>query len=460
MESPNSDFVLSRFPLLSPLSLLLCPFLAALCILTSSASASDFASRVSEFDLPNGLHGIVYVDSSAPVVSVNVYYKVGSYYEPPGNSGLSHMLEHMSFKHSDIYKPGDFDRMLDSVGANNNGFTSTFFTGYYEDFASDRWDLGLALEAARMGKCVFPDSEFESEHQVVWEERRLGDNRPMSIFWEQLDATVFLANPQRNPTIGWSDDVANFKVEKVRDWYSRYYNPANAVLVVTGMVDPADVKARAERLFGPLSGKPAPAFDAYDIEPPQRGERRFEVKRRMAQPQVVIAFHTPGVRDSSHVAADVAAGILGRGRSSRLYRKLVVQTRLCNSIWAWNSVGRDPGALYVGFQPVRQADIGKIEKAIEQELAGLGTGLVTERELEQVRNQELASDMFDRDDVSDVAYFLASYYITEGDWRAFPAYREKIKAVTREQVRDFAAQYLRPDLATTGLLLPESKGAK
>jgi len=433
--------------------------LTALLLLAASAPG-DFESRVHEFDLPNGLHAIVYVDSSAPVVSVNVYYKVGSYYEPPGNSGLSHMLEHMTFKRSDIYSPGDFDRLLDSVGAQNNGFTSTFYSGYYENFASDRWDLGLRLEAARMGRCLFPDSDFESEHRVVCEERRLHDNRPMSVFWEQLDATVFLANPQRNPTIGWSDDVARFRVQAVRDWYASYYNPANAVLVVAGMVDPADVRARAEKYFGPLVGKPAPEFDAYNIEPPQLGERRFVVRRRVSEPQVVMAFPTPGVRDSAYMVADVAAGILGQGRSSRLYRRLVVQTRLCTSIWSWNSVGRDPGALYIGFQPRREADIPKVERIIEQELARLGSELAAERELERVRNQELAGEMFERDDVSDVAYFLASYYITQGDWRAFPDYRRRITSVTREQVRDFARAFLVLNKRTVGLLLPLPKEAR
>ncbi|MEO0081112.1 MAG: pitrilysin family protein [candidate division WOR-3 bacterium] len=420
----------------------------------------DFAARVHEFDLANGLHGIVYVDSSAPVVSVNVYYKVGSYYEPPGKTGLSHMLEHMSFKRTDIYRPGDFDRILDSVGAQNNGFTSTFYTGYYEDFAQDRWDLGLVLEAARMGRCVFPDSEFESEHQVVWEERRLHENRPVSIFWEYLDATVFLANPQRNPTIGWADDVARYRVEDIRNWYNRYYNPANAVLVVAGMVDTADVRTRAEKYFGALAGRPAPDFDAYAIEPPQHGERRFVVRRRVSQPQVVLAFHTPGVRDSFHLVGDVVAGIIGRGRSSRLYRQLVVKNRLCTSVWAWNSVEQDPGALYIGFQPVRESDIPRIERIIEQELARLGSELATERELERVRNQELASEMFDRDDVSDVAYFLATYHITRGHWREFLRERKRVMAVTREQVRDFSRTYLTPEKRTVGLLLPETKGTR
>jgi zinc protease len=432
----------------------------ALLFLLTANPAADFAARVHEFDLANGLHGIVYVDSSAPVVSVNVYYRVGSYYEPPGNSGLSHMLEHMSFKHSDIYQPGDFDRMLDSVGANNNGFTSTYYTGYYEDIAADRWDLALKLEAARMGRCVFPESEFESEHNVVWEERRLHDNRPTSIFWERLDATVFLASPQRNPTIGWSDDVARFNVAAVRDWYARYYGPGNAVLVVAGMVDPADVRARAEEYFGRLRGIPPPEFDAYGIEPTQYGERRFEILRRVSEPQVVLAFHVPGIRDSLYLAGDVVAGILGRGRSSRLYRRLVVETGLCIWVNAWNSAQRDPGALYIGFQPKRRAGIPKIEAMVVRELSRLGTEPVSERELQRVRNQELASEMFDRDDISDVAYFLAAYTITEGDWRAFLRYREGIAAVTREQVQQFARTYFTADNRTVGLLLPLPKEGK
>ncbi|MBM3314972.1 insulinase family protein [candidate division WOR-3 bacterium] len=426
----------------------------ALCCLLLALPADDFESRVHEFDLANGLHCIVYVDSAAPVVSVNSYYKVGSYYEPPGNSGLSHMLEHMTFKRTDVYQPGDFDRILDSVGARNNGFTSTFYTGYYEDFASDRWDLGLKLEAARMGRCLFPDSDFESEHQVVWEERRLHDNNPNSLFWEMFDATFYLANPQRNPTIGWSDDVARFTVEDVREWYGRYYNPANAVLVVAGAVDPADVQARVRRYFGRLKGTPPPPFDAYGVEPEQLGERRFRVHRRVSQPVLLVGFHSPGFRDSLSVAGDVAAGILGQGRSSRLYRRLVTETGLCAWAGAWSSVERDPAGLYVYVRPKQESDLPRIEEIVHEELARLCDSLAADRELERVRNGALADQVFNREDASDIAYFLATHQITRGDWRAFRRYPEELSAVTAEQVREFARTYLKADNRTVGLLLP------
>ncbi len=417
--------------------------------------AEDLEARVTEFTLRNGLEVIVYVDSSAPVVSVNVYYRVGSYDEPIGLTGISHMLEHMTFKRTDIYRPGDFDRIVDSAGGNNNGFTSTYYTGYYENFARDRWELGLKLEAARMARCVFPDSEFASEHQVVAEERRLGDNRPTSALWEAFEATAFLANPQRNPTIGWSDDVRRFTVEAVRDWYRRHYNPANALLVVSGDVRPEEVRAKAEQYFGRIKGVPVARADYYDLEPPQTGERRVTVRRRVSVPRMLVGFHSPGIRDSAWYAAEVAAGILGSGRSSRLYRRLVTELGLATSVWCGGSSERDPGLVRISIQPVSEEAIPRIEQVVEEELARMGKESVSERELQRIRNVVIAASMFERDDISDMAYFLATSQITSGSWRSFRDYPSRISAVTREQVRDFCREHLRPDRRTVGLLLAE-----
>lgn len=431
--------------------------LAAQSVLAADAAA-DLESRVSEFALKNGLEVLVYADSSAPVVSTNVYYKVGSYDEALGRTGLSHMLEHMTFKHTDIYKPGDFDRIVDSAGGNNNGFTSTYYTGYYEDFARDRWELALRIEAARMGRCIFPDSEFESEHQVVSEERRLQDNRPMSELWEQFDAVAFLANPQRNPTIGWPDDVRRYTVQAVRDWYAQRYNPANAVLVVAGDVRPADVRAKAEKYFGKLKGTPVARTDCYGSEPKQHGERRITVRKRVRVPQVLVGFHSPGIRDTAEFfAAEVAGSIAGSGRSSRLYRKLVTELQIATSVWGGNSVDRDPGMFQIGVTPKAESLIPHIEQVVQAELDRLGAEPVTERELQQVRNQVLAGEYFQRDDVSDMAYLLARCKILYGDWRTIEAYPAGIQRVTAEQVRDFCRAYLNPDNRITGILLSETK---
>jgi zinc protease len=418
-----------------------------------AAPASDIESRVFEYDLKNGLHIIVYVDSSAPVATTSVWYKVGSYDEPLGHTGLSHMLEHLTFKHTDVYKPGDFFRIVDSAGGNNNGFTSTYYTAYYEDFARDRYELAMKLEAARMANCVFPDSEFESEHQVVSEERRLQDNYPAGELWEQFGATAQLVNPERNPTIGWSDDVRNFKVKAVREWYARHYNPANAVLVVCGDVRPEDVKAKAEKYFGKFKGTPVERRDYYDVEPKQNGERRITIRKRVRVPNLLIGYQVPGIRDSAWFAGEVAGTILGGGETSRLYKRLVTELGLATSVWGGSGVSRDPSLFQVGVTPKAESLIPRIEQIVQAEMDRAGTEIASEREMQQVRNQVLAGQAFRRDNMFGMTYWLASNYILFGTWRQVMEYPEHIDRVTPEQVRAYCATYLKPDNRTTGILV-------
>jgi zinc protease len=418
-----------------------------------AAPDSDIESRVYEYDLKNGLHVIVYVDSSAPVVSTSVWYKVGSYDEPLGQTGISHMLEHMTFKQTDFYKPGQLDRIIDSAGGINNGFTSTYYTAYYEDFAKDRYELAMKIEASRMATCVFADSEFASEHQVVSEERRLHENRPTRELWELFGATAQLVNPERNPTIGWSDDVRNYTVEAVRDWYAEHYNPANAVLVVCGDARPEDAKAKAEKHFGRLKGKPVERRDCYDVEPKQNGERRITIRRRVRVPSVLIGYQVPGVRDSAWYAGEVAGGILGGGETSRLYRKLVKELGLATSVWGGSYVSRDPSLFQIGVTPKAESLMPQIEQVVQAELDRAGRDLASEREMQQVRNQVLAGQAFGRDNMFSMAYWLASNHILYGTWRQVIEYPDHIDRVTAEQVRDYCAAYLVPDNRTTGILV-------
>jgi zinc protease len=429
--------------------------LALLLSLTAAPAApvSDIESHVFEYDMANGLHIIVYVDSSAPVATTSVWYKVGSYDEPLGSTGLSHMLEHMTFKHTDFYKPGQLDLIIDSAGGNNNGFTSTYYTAYYEDFAKDRYELAMKIEAARMAKCVFPDSEFESEHQVVSEERRLHDNYPAGELWELFGATAQLVNPERNPTIGWSDDVRHFTVQAVRDWYKQHYNPANAVLVVCGDVRPDDVRAKAERHFGKFKGTPVERRDFYGVEPKQNGERRITIRKRVRVPNLIIGYQVPGVRDSAWYAGEVAGTILGGGETSRLYKKLVNELGLATSVWSGSGVSRDPSLFQVGVTPKAESLVPKIERAVQAELDRAGSELASERELQQVRNQVLAGQAYRRDNMFGMTYWLASSYILFGTWRQVLDYADHINRVTPEQVREYCAAYLKPDNRTTGILV-------
>jgi zinc protease len=431
-------------------------FLACL-LLPAAITLAALEDHITEYDLPNGLHVIIYADSSAPVVSTNVFYKVGAYDELPGHTGLSHMLEHMTFKHSDRYTPGTFHRMVDSAGGYNNGFTSTYYTGYYEDLASDRWEFALELEAARMSSCRFDSAEFASEHQVVTEEWRLGENRPASRFWKEFEAVAYTVHPQRQPIIGYGGDISNFTAQKAEAWYRKHYNPANAVLVIAGDVRVDEARKLITRHFEGLKGTPVERADYYSIEPEQRSERRLVVRDEVQEPAIRIGWHNAGIRDPGAFAGDVAAGILAQGRSSRLYRLLVSEKRLATQVSAANYFSRDPGLFMLYVRPVSEEAIPEVERIVDQEVARLRTELVAERELDKVRNQVLADQIFDKDDISDLAYYLAMYHITEGSWRGFESYAERVRAVTREDVRQFCVRYLNRDNQTTGLLLPRKE---
>jgi zinc protease len=214
------------------------------------------------------------------------------------------------------------------------------------------------------------------------------------------------------------------------------------------------VKAKAEKYFGGLKGVPVTRADYYSLEPEQHGERRITIRKQVRVPSLIIGFHSPGIRDTAEFfAAEVAGSIAGSGRSSRLYKKLVTELQLAASVWGGNSVDRDPGLFQIAVTPKAESLIPRIEQVVQSELDRLGTELASEREMQQVRNQVLAGEYFQRDDVSDMAYLLARSKILYGDWRAMEFYAPGIERVTAEQVRDFCHKYLVPDNRTTGILI-------
>jgi len=438
------------------------PKRAALLLLCVQALGwAGIAERITDYELANGLRVIIYVDSSAPVVATHVWYRVGSYYEPVGRTGISHMTEHMVFKRSPAWPPDGFSQLVQEHGGQSNGFTSTWYSGYFEVFAADRWELALKLEAARMHACIFLDEDFIPEREVVSEEWRLSDNQPTRRLWTDFFATAFQANPQRNPTIGWSDDIRNYTRSAVEEWYRTWYNPANAVLVIAGDVRPDKVRTLVAKHFGRLRGKPVPKVDFYDIEPDQRGARRVEVRMRTSAPALLIGYRMPGRRDTvGYNAAAVTAAVLGDGRLSRLHRRLVVETRLATSVNVWPTAQRDPGLLMLMITPNNEESIPAIERVVTEEIARLAEEPVEERELERVRNGLVANEVFARDNAGRVAYLIASYWALTDDWREFDRELERTRRIGTDEVMAFARDWLRPEFQTVGALLPPQTEAR
>lgn len=261
--------------------------LASVACLSQAAdtAGSKTADNTSEFTLSNGLRLIVREDHRAPTVAHVVWYRAGSLDEFNGTTGVAHVLEHMMFKGTKAVGPGQFSRQVAALGGRENAFTSKDYTGYFEQTEKSRLPEMMRLEADRMANLTLSGDEFAKEIQVVMEERRLRtDDQPRALLYEQLMASALVANPYRRPIVGWMDDLQHMTVQDARDWYARWYAPNNAVVVVSGDVDPAQVKQLAETYYGSLKPHALPDRRPQN-EPAQLGVRRVFVKAPAENPR-------------------------------------------------------------------------------------------------------------------------------------------------------------------------------
>jgi zinc protease len=426
--------------------------------LSLSSSVAQFIPElklnVTEYTLKNGLRVLIYVDSSAPIVTTQMWYKVGGYYEPSGYTGISHLLEHMAFKGSKKYGPGEYSRIIDDNGGEDNGFTSDLYTAYYENLAKDRYEIALDLESERMNNLLLDPEEFVPEKQVVMEERRLGENSPTSVLWDEFYATAYLVHPYRTPVIGWMDDLERITRDDVANYYRTYYSPENAVLVVGGDVEPAEVIKQVEKYLNNIKSKPVPKKDFYNAEPSQTGERRIMVKRDVKSPTLMIGYHISGLNDPDFYVFEVIEGILLRGKSSRCYKRLIHQKEFALNVWGGNDIQKDPGMFYFYVTPRSTDLIDSTEQAIYDELEHLKKDIVATEELERIKNQVVASNIFGRDRIQSVGFQLARYTITAGSYEFIEKYPERIAVVTKEDIIRVAKKYFYEDNRTVGILLP------
>ncbi|MDD1612405.1 MAG: insulinase family protein, partial [Methylococcaceae bacterium] len=283
--------------------------------------------KVSEHKLKNGLKVLVQEDHRSPVVVSQVWYKVGSSYEPGGITGISHMLEHMMFKGTDKLKPGEFSRIIAENGGDENAFTGTDYTAYFQTMNASRLAVSFELEADRMRHLHLLPDELKKELEVVTEERRMRtDDNPQAKVAEYFSAAAYTNSPYQHPVIGWPADIAHYTVEDLQAWYQRWYAPNNATLVVVGDVKTDDVFALAEKYFAEL--KPS---EIKPIKPqtemPQVGVRRIVVKAPAKLPYLTMGYKVPSLataeQDGEAYALEVLAGVLDGGKSARLSSRLV-----------------------------------------------------------------------------------------------------------------------------------------
>jgi zinc protease len=428
-------------------------FLLSFFLLTSIAEAG-LREQVFETVLPNGLKVILLENRKAPLVTFQVWYRVGSRNEAWGKTGLSHMLEHMMFKGTEKVGPEEFSRIIQENGGNDNAFTSYDYTAYFENLSADRVQVVIALEADRMRNLMLREEDFRTERMVVMEERRLRtEDNPQSVLIEQVMSTAFQTQPYHWPIIGWMEDIARFTLEDLKAHYKTYYNPINAFLVVVGDFKKEELLPKIATAFGSHPKGLAPSQEK-DKDPPQIGERRIFVKKEAQLSFLLIGYHVPNLREQDSYVLEVIATILSGGKSSRLYQSLVREKRLVLSADADHSlVSRDPSVFTLSADLLPGKEVAEVEKAFDQEIERLQREPVGEKELQKVKNQIEASFIFGQDSIFNQAMLLARHEIALS-WKTIDDYLPSIRKVTPEDIQRVAKKYLIPDNRTVGILIP------
>jgi zinc protease len=419
------------------------------------AGPSD-AAEPHEYLLSNGMKVLLVEVPKAPVATVQVWYKVGSRNEVMGRAGLSHMLEHMMFKGTAKYPKGSFSRIIRKNGGVDNAFTSQDFTAYFENLSADRVELALEMEADRMQGLILDNSEFQTEREVVKEERRMRtEDDPQGALVEALFAQAYLSHPYHWPVIGWFADLDAMSLDDLQRHYDTYYSPNNATLIVVGDIKADTLLPTIKHLFEPIPKGPSPKT-TLAVEPEQRGERRFLLKREAQVPFVMLGFRVPNYSSDDSYALDILESILSHGKSSRLYQSLVYEQKNSLAVGAeYSLMQTDPSLFYFYALVNPGAKVEAVEDALYREITRLQNEPPSDLELQRAKNQVEASHVFEQDSNFRHAMLLGQSESIGAGWRRVDQFLERIRAVTAKDIQRVAKQYLTPDNRTVGILIPQ-----
>lgn len=424
------------------------------------------AQPTHEFLLDNGLKVIVREDHRAPVVVSQLWYKVGSSYESPGQTGLSHALEHMMFKGSRSLGAGEASRILRELGAEENAFTSDDYTAYYQVLARDRLAVAFELEADRLASLKLPADEFAREIEVIKEERRLRtDDRPSSLAYERFKAMAYPASGYHTPTIGWMDDLNRMTIEELRAWYEAWYAPNNATLVVVGDVTVDEVRTLAERYFGPIEKRSVPSAKR-PLELAEPGERRLTLHLNTQVPSLMMAFNTASLATETENPRQIHAlrlitALLDGGYSARLSRQLERGEELVSSASAWyNAHARGDSLFVLSASPNTQKGrtLEEVEAGLWQQLEQLKQTPPSPEELERVRAQVIAALVYERDSITQQATTIGMLETVGLSWRLMDEDLAALEAVTPDDVQQAARTYFTRSRLSVAHVLPEESG--
>jgi zinc protease len=441
------------------LALLLAPVL-----FPRGAGAQTVTSpRPATFTLSNGMDVVVIPDHRTPVVTQMVWYKVGSADETPGKSGLAHFLEHLMFKGTTAHPAGEFSQAVLKVGGNENAFTSTDYTGYFQRVPKEHLGKMMEFEADRMTGLILKDENVLPERDVVLEEYNMRvANNPEARLTEQIMAALYLNHPYGRPVIGWHQEIEKLGREDALAFYRRFYAPNNATLVVAGDVEADDVRAMAERTFGAVAPQPGiPAKRLRPQEPLPVAPRTVTLAdQNVEQPGVRRYYLVPSATTATEgesPALDVLAQLMGNGSNSYLYRALVVDKPLAvNAGASYQGTSLDDSQFAISASPKPGVEFAEIEKVIDGVIAEVAQNAVPAADLERVKTQLIAEAVYAQDSQATLAQWYGAAVTVGLSVDQIRSWPDRIRAVTAEQVRDAARKWLDKKRSVTGYLIKDT----
>ncbi len=422
-------------------------------------------AAVFERTLSNGLKVVVKEDHRAPVIVQQVWYKAGSMDERTGKTGIAHVLEHMMFKGTKTVPMGEFSKRIAAAGGRENAFTSTDYTAYFQQLHKSQLPLAMKLESDRMHNLNLTAAEFGKEVKVVMEERRMRtDDEPQSLMNEVMNTAIYQQHPYQHPVIGWMSDLEELTVNDARDWYQRWYAPNNATLVIAGDVKAEEVFALAKKYYGSIPKSIQPPRRHF-TEPAQLGIKRLVVKAPAELPQLVMSYHTPTLQNPSQdwkpYALEILAGVLDGNESARLNKHLVREQQIASSAGAgYDSTARGPSLFTLEATPSTGKTVSDVEATLRAEIALLIKDGVSEEELQRIRAQVMASEVYKRDSLFYQAMQIGQLESIGLGYGAIPVMLKKLQAVTADQVQQVAKEFLQDDNLTVATLDPQPLSGK
>ena len=422
--------------------------------------------EISTFELANGMQVVVIPDHRAPVVTHMVWYKAGSAEDPIGKSGIAHFLEHLMFKGTKSVPAGEFSQKVAEIGGQENAFTSTDYTSYYQKVSPKALKMAMSYEADRMENLVLSDDVIKPERDVVLEERRSRvDNSPGSILSETIESTLFLHHPYGIPIIGYENEIRGLTRDDAIAFYNKYYTPNNAILIVAGDIDEQTVREFAEDTYGKVKRRAEPGERRRVSEPKPVTSRTVSYADvRVTSPSMNRIYLVPSyvtAKPGEAEALDILSTILGGTSTARLYRLLVIDSEIATSVSAGYRGGSlNMTRLSIHGSPRGDTTIEQLEAQIDNVLQEVVENGVSEEELTKARNSMIKSAIYARDSQTTMARIIGAVLAMDGDLGDVLDWTAQLKKITVDDVNRVARKYLSKSRSVTGYLLPKAKTAK